>query len=82
MTILVEIQCDRQDDRARGKDACYSRSNRNPTGTGRTHVEAHNFAKPQATGAGWIRRLIRHKGERMAWLCPNCAALADADAKS
>lgn len=75
--IRLEIVCDLQDSRARGKTPCASRDNANPIGEGRTPDDAMRDARRKATG--WKRRVFRSLGMRMGWVCPTCQALADGD---
>lgn len=76
--ILIEVICDRQDARARGRKPCASRDNDNPTGQGRTPEGAMLTARAAASGKGWVRRFNRAKG-RLEWVCRNCDDLAQED---
>ncbi len=76
----VTMICDFQDPRARGKQPCLSRCNRNPVGEGRTIDEAAIAVRREGGHAGWFRR--QFNGHRMGNACPVCAALLDGDKRN
>ena len=77
--ILVEIICDLQDERARGRSPCYSRNNRNPQAQDALIEVAARKARREAEATGWTHKLLQKLGRRMGWICPVCHAMAEAD---
>lgn len=79
MSYLIEIICDRQDERARGARPCRSRDRKSP------HAEHHMFdiarknVESEALATGWKKKLIVRLGRRMGWVCPVCLALEEGD---
>jgi hypothetical protein len=75
--VFIELQCAQQDERARGKAPCASRSNGNVQASDRTATRAYDKARRQADLAGWKLKEVTTNGRFRAMVCPACVALME-----
>ena len=79
--VIIELHCAQQHERANGRDACASRSNRNIVAAGRFVTDASARARGAAALAGWRVREVTTNGRFRGYVCPACCKLMDADKK-
>lgn len=77
--VVVELQCAQQDERARGKAPCASRSNRNIIASDRNAGAAYAKARNKALLAGWRQKEVTTNGRFRAMVCPACVAMMEGD---